>query len=348
MNLLPRSLVASACLLAPLPLLACACSSSTDSATSFGDADTKTRPDAADADAARPEDAGHDATLPTGTHLTGQSITVDGAPRTYDISIPASCDASHLHPLVFVYHGDGGKGSDMYGAGFPIEAAAASAGDEAIFVYPDGLDNNENGSAWNIYDDPGMYPYTTVAPTGNGDVDFFDAMLAYFEAHECVDQSHVFVTGFSNGGYMTSQLARWRSKVIYGAAPQSGGPPAGSVNPSNDYAAPNYCVGTTQSVPVIIIHGSADGTVDPTNCQMSASYWDMANVCDDNAADCSATSNSLLVPPATPTTATTPSPCITSTGCKAGYPVVLCEIPGMGHSIWSEAPQTIWAFFAAH
>jgi len=32
----------------------------------------------------------------------------------------------------------------------------------------------------------------------------------------------------------------------------------------------------------------------------------------------------------------------------SGFPVILCEIPGMGHTIWSEAPQTIWAFFAAH
>jgi hypothetical protein len=74
----------------------------------------------------------------------------------------------------------------------------------------------------------------------------------------------------------------------------------------------------------------------------------MANGCADNAADCSSSSNSLLIPPATPTTATTPSPCVTSTGCPAGYPVILCEIPGMGHQIWSEAPTTIWAFFAAH
>jgi polyhydroxybutyrate depolymerase len=293
-------------------------------------------------DAGPPGDA-----APTGNHRTGQTLMVDSSARTYDVTVPATCDASHLVPLVFVYHGDGGKGSDMYGAPFPIEAAAAAAGGEAIFVYPDGTNDNENGSAWNIYDDPGVFPYAAVAPTGNDDVDFFDAMVATFEATGCVDPHRVFITGFSNGGYMANQLARWRSKVISATAPQSGGPPAGSATPSNDYAAPNYCVGTTDPVPALIIHGETDGTVAFENAQQAASYWDMANVCADNALDCSASTNSLLEPPATPTTATTPSPCVTSTGCKKNAPVILCAIPELGHAIWAQAPGAIWAFFAA-
>jgi polyhydroxybutyrate depolymerase len=297
----------------------------------------------ADADA-----TGKDAAPPPSTHLTNQTITVNGTSRTYDITLPGVCLPSHLVPLVFVFHGDGGKGSDMYGAAFPIEVAAASAGDEAMFVYPNGTNANQNGSAWNIYDDPGKFPYKQANPSGNDDVDFFDDMLTAFETHYCVDTTRVFITGFSNGGYMANQLARWRSRVIYATAPQSGGPPSGSTTPSNDYAPPNYCVGTTEPVPALIIHGTADTVVDPSNCEETASYWDMANACSGAASDCSATTNSLLVPPATTTTATTPSPCVTSSGCKAGHPVTLCQIPGMGHDIWSLAPQTIWAFFAAH
>jgi len=303
----------------------------------------------ATADTGGPVDAGHDSSAPSPTHLTGQTITVNGTPRTYDVTIPVTCDASHLHPIVFLFHGDGGKGSELYDTDFLLEAAAAAAGDEAIFVYPNGTNNNENGSAWDIYDDPGAFPYTTPSPTGNHDVDFFDAMVAYFESSKsCADPAHVYITGFSNGGYVANQFARWRSKVVKATAPMSGGPPAGSVTPSTDYAAPNYCVGATDPVPALIIHGDSDGTVDPSLCQQAASYWDMANVCADNAADCSASSNSLLVPPATPTTATTPSPCVSSNGCKTGYPVVLCEIPGMGHQVWTEAATTVWTFFKAH
>jgi hypothetical protein len=49
----------------------------------------------------------------------------------------------------------------------------------------------------------------------------------------------------------------------------------------------------------------------------------------------------------TPTTATTPSPCVTSTGCTTGEPVISCFIGGMGHQIWSAAPTAIWALFAS-
>ena len=129
-------------------------------------------------------------------HKTGQTLVVNGTTRTYDITIPSSCSSSKKVPLVFVFHGDDGKGSDMYGAAFPIETAAAAAGDEAIFVYPDGLDDNENGSAWNIYDDPGAYPYTKADPSGNEDVDYFDALVKTLGGLACGDTGHVFITGF--------------------------------------------------------------------------------------------------------------------------------------------------------
>lgn len=291
-------------------------------------------------------DTGVGSSVPTGHHLTHQTITVNGATRSYDVTLPLTCDASNLVPFVIILHGDTDTGASMYGPAFPIETAAAAAGDTAIFLYPNGLNNNQNGSAWDIYDDPGAYPYTTPSPTGNKDVDFFDALLAYFQSSSCADPQKVFVTGFSNGGYMANQLARWRSSVIYGNAPQSGGPPAGSSTPSSDYQPPFFCVGTTSSVPTLIIHGAVDGVVDPSLSQQSASYWDMANECANSSADCSPSTSSLVAPPATPTTATSPSPCVQSSGCKTGYPVVLCEIPGMGHSIWSHAAPTIWAFFS--
>jgi polyhydroxybutyrate depolymerase len=298
-------------------------------------------------DAGATADGGHpavDAGPPSG-HETGQKLTVDGTTRTYDISVPLQCTASTKVPLVFILHGDGGKGSDMYGSAFPIEAAAAAAGGEAIFVYPDGLNNNQNGSAWNIYDNPSVFPYDGGDPTKNDDVDYFDALVKSLGAMACADASRVFVTGFSNGGYMTNQLARWRAGVVKAAAPQSGGPPAGSTD--SDYPTAPYCVGVTGAVPTLIVHGTNDGTVDFSLGQQAASYWDMANGCAKASSDCSSSSNTLVTPPVTPTTATSPNPCVTSTGCMSGEPVISCFISGMGHQIWSAAPTAIWALFAS-
>ena len=329
-----------------------ACSGSDDTPPASGDGGDG-KGEAADHDATSGDDAGEPADAATtdgghapadggttGAHETGQRLTVNGKVRTYDITIPLGCSAARKLPLVFVFHGDGGRGSDMYGSNFPIEAAAAAGGGEAIFVYPDGLDDNDNGSAWNIYDDPGVFPYTKVAPTGNEDVDYFDALVQTLGSTTCGDAGHVFLTGFSNGGYLTNQLARWRSSVVKAAAPQSGGPPSGTV--PTDYPVAPYCVGVTKAVPTLIVHGQTDGTVDPTLGEQAASYWDMANGCVSAASDCN---GQLVAPPKTPTTPAAPSPCVLSTGCS--QPVTFCFIPSMGHSIWSSAPGAIWALFAS-
>jgi polyhydroxybutyrate depolymerase len=156
----------------------------------------------------------------------------------------------------------------------------------------------------------------------------------------------VYLTGFSNGGFMTTQLARWRPTAFRAAAPQSSGTPAGTV--PSDYAPPSYCVATTGAVPVLIIHGLGDTIVDPTLAEENASYWDMADHCDQSAEDCSSNGDVLAAPPITPTIAVDPAPCVSSTGCAAATSVSLCLIPGMGHEIWSAAPSAIWSFFAAH
>jgi len=343
-----------------------------------------------DASPDAPVDAGHEAG-PTSTHLTGQSIAVNTATgvqtRTYDITIPTTCEAQYPMPLVFAFHGDGADGASMYGANFPIEAAAAAAGGQAVFVYPDGTDRNRDPSgadrAWDLFHDPGPFPYAYTPGTpvpaepfpaeagaswvggdasGNVDVDFFDTMVEAFEAtYPCIDPTTVFITGMSEGGFFANQLARWRSSVVTGTAPQSGGAPFGNLDGSygvdggpsgaSDWAPPNYCVASTGAVPAIIIHGSDDSTVDVCNAIEAQSYWELTNSCSGSANNCtkhadSCTGSDLADPSSAPTTASAlNSLCVQSIACSA--PVVFCEIPGMGHQIWSDAPQVIWSFFAS-
>jgi polyhydroxybutyrate depolymerase len=326
-----------------------------------------------------------------GAHTQNVPISVTTAngtvTRTYTITLPATCDASKPLPLLFAFHGDGGNGQAMYES-FPIEAAASAAGGSAIFVYPNGTDDNIDpggvARAWDIYHDPGYNelnaegqsaanPYSGMPcpamsddASGNVDVDFFDAMVSYFEKTYCVDPTKVWITGISSGGYLANQFARWRSTVVNATAPQSGGAPFGNGDgvmgseddpTASDWVGPNYCVATTSAVPALIIHGLSDTTVDPCNAIEAQSYWELANGCANSANNCTTTSDSCTgtklacgcgnpTSSATTTTSSLNSDCLQTSGCGAS-PVVLCQIPGMGHSIWSDAPQVIWSFFTS-
>lgn len=306
-----------------------------------------------DADAG-PVDAAVDAAdAGNPAHKTGQVLMVPGADggtlaRTYDITVPLDCTTRATRvPLVIILHGDTQQGVDLYDT-FGLEQAAQAAGAEAVFVYPNGTDDvGATDNAWNLYDDPGLFPYAPVTPSGNDDVDYFDRMVATFQQLPCVS-GQVFVTGLSSGGYMANQLARWRSAVVTGVAPMSGEPPTG--NQGSDYPS-GYCPGVTGAVPALIIHGTADMVLTPDNGEQTASYWDIANKCTSAAADCvddveDSGTGGLAVPPATATTATTPSPCVTSSGCT-GAPVTFCLVPGLTHEIWPQAGGAIWTFIAA-
>ncbi len=293
--------------------------------------------------------------------------------RTYDITLPyyTSCGMTAPLPLVFVFHGDESNGASMR-AQFDIEGAAAAAGGQAIFVYPNGTDDNVDPDGvkrgWDAYHDPGYYPYPytpgTPVPADNGeasgnvDVDFFDTMVETFTAEYCVDTSQIYVTGMSNGGYFVNQIARWRSGVVTGAAPMSGAAPFGNstdetLNPdtgASDWAPPNYCVAPTGPVPTLIIHGLSDTTVNPCNAYEEQSYWEIADSCSGSANNCTTmsdqcTGSALAEPSTAPTQASgLNSDCVAAEGCEGQ--VVLCMIPNLAHHIWSDAPAVVWSFFS--
>jgi poly(3-hydroxybutyrate) depolymerase len=294
--------------------------------------------------------------------------------RTYDVTLPyyTSCATTAPLPLIVLFHGDASNGATIRSQ-FALEQTVAAAGQQAIFVYPNGTDANvdPNGvdRGWDCYHDPGYYPYpyTPGQPvpadngeaSGNVDVDFFDTIVETFEAQYCVDTSQVYIGGFSNGGYFVNQLARWRSGIVNGAAAMSGAAPFGNYmdetpNPdsgASDWAPPYFCVAPTGEVPIIIVHGLADTTVNPCNANEEQSYWELDNMCSGSANNCtpyadSCTTSNLADPSTAPTTPYgTSGDCVASVGC--GEPVVTCLIPGLHHSVWPEAPGVVWSFFSS-
>lgn len=237
-------------------------------------------------------------TAPKG--VLAKRVTVFGKPRSYTLVVPSGYDPALSQPLIYVLHGHGGSGAQARSS-FAIESAAGGRG---LFVYP------EAPGGWDLDSETGK----------NRDVAFFDAMLAQIQSDYCVDLHRVFVAGFSNGAYMANQLACRRGERIRAVVTHSGGGPYdSSAGAKYDDHGMLVC---TKPVAALVIHGTADGTVAPSEGQKSIDQWASTNHC----------------------SAPTPSgACVTYAGCN----VIACKVQGLGHAVWSEAPKRAWTFFDA-
>jgi polyhydroxybutyrate depolymerase len=230
------------------------------------------------------------------TGVQRKNLTVDGKPRSYLLSVPATYRAGAPLPLVFAWHGLGG--SAMYfRAAHGIEAPAQGA---AIFVYPDGLPQPGfgNGNGWDLRPE--------------GDVRFFDALLAEVSGAYCVDKGRVFSMGHSFGGYMTNTLGCLRGAALRGIAPVAGG-------------LPGLMCGT-KPLPAWLTHGNNDPVVMFAEGEKARDHWR-------TVAGCGQTTQPVE-----------PAGCVAYDGCAA--PVQWCVHQRM-HSWPPFASSAIWKFFEA-
>lgn len=304
--------------------------------------------DATDSGAA-PGDAGTEGALDTGSPvpcgtrtgqrgLTSRSLTAAGLKRTYLVYLPSPLDASKPVPFVFVHHGLTMSGQAM----FEITQFTALADTEGFGVaFPDGQSGpNSIDAPWNVGAGtcPGSLGATVSAP--GDDFAFLDAMEADVSQDQCLDPAHVFVTGFSMGGFFAHQAACMRPD-IRAVAPHSGG--------THDLSS---CV--TGHKPIIIFHGDSDpiipdgcdvpgATNTPAGFTASAAAWAARN-------GCAATFK---------TTTVAAGQCDYYDGCPADGQVAMCVLHGMGHcwaggaadggifscAAFASATELQWAFY---
>ena len=125
--------------------------------------------------------------------------------------------------------------------------------------YSEGAAVHEQLSAMGPYGDTAGF--VTITPQGSGpvprwdetlgsdDLTFLGHVLDDAEQTLCIDQNRVYVTGLSNGAFMTSAMACQFADRVAAAAPVAGIRDIDGCNPS-------------RPVPVIAFHGTADGFVD--------------------------------------------------------------------------------------
>ena len=238
---------------------------------------------------------------PAKSGAASQHVKVGGADRAYTVVVPDGYRPDNPYPLVFALHGSGGSAASARNA-TDLEKRANGG---AIFVYPDA------GREWDLNDPADR----------NADVAFFDTLLFTVANSLCFDRRRVFVTGFSNGAYMANQLGCRRGDRIRGVVTSAGG---GPFELSGSYDAEGHLVCNGKAVAALVLHGSADGSVAPSEGQKSLDHWSFANKCT------SGTSAGAI------------APCTMLQGCV--QPVGTCRIPGLGHAAWPRAGEATWSF----
>jgi len=180
--------------------------------------------------------------------LVRWTVMVDGHQREALLDLPAPMPKAGRHPVVFAFHGHGGKARGLARA-LPLREHWP----EAIIVYPQGIPT------------PGLFDrrgkQTGWQHTGGDEADrdlrFFDAMLAELQREHDADPHRVHATGHSNGGGFCYVLLAERGHLLASAAPSS--------------ASMTQHIGDVDLPQVPILHcGSPDDRVIPWRLQLEA------------------------------------------------------------------------------
>lgn len=155
------------------------------------------------------------------------SFVADGDNGSYDLQVPTTATTGTPLPAIFDFHGYEEPGQlhvQLSGLG--------TYGQTHGFVTVTPWINGRQRPYW-------------LSFAGSKDLQWFGGLLHHVEATTCVDENRVYVTGYSNGAFMSSHVACQYSSEVAAVAPVSG---IQAVSPCK----------TRRPVPVVAFHGRAD------------------------------------------------------------------------------------------
>lgn len=198
---------------------------------------------------------------------TNKTMSIGGLTRSYRIYVSPNYSASDPASIVITLHGLGDNMTNFSGLGFNYIADTANI----IVLVPQAVSDVYAGAAWNSGAGvSGYYPNASV-----NDIGFINALVDTTVAHYAVDQSSVYLTGFSMGGFMTHRMAIQSNAKFAAFASMSGTIGAGITG---------FTPG--RIVPMAHFHGTADQTVAFSGNQYGldpdsvVSLWVSNNLCD--------------------------------------------------------------------
>jgi polyhydroxybutyrate depolymerase len=280
------------------------------------------------------------ADIPAG--LSTQHVMSGGQRRTVVVYYPHGRHPGKSIPMVLDLHGSGSTPLQQL-SGSNIATTADKNG-FAVVAPQAGIPfiaGKSHGFAWNV---PGV-PLMSGRPVPKGapnDMQFIRDTVADMGRQLCADPKRTYVTGFSGGARMASQVGCEMSGQIAAIAPMSG------------LRMPGNCT-LAKPVSVLTFHGTSDGT-NPYNGSKQL-YWSysvpVAAQLWGNADGCAKPVQKQVVNGVMSTT---------YSGCKNGREVVLYTVTGQRH-VWPgiagsmahgyalpkiDPNEIMWDFFAAH
>jgi polyhydroxybutyrate depolymerase len=212
---------------------------------------------------------------------SAETVTFAGRPSV--LVVPSGYDPNTPAPLIVLLHGYGANGpaQDAY-MGFSLLANEFGF----LLIFPDGLLNPLNQRFWSATDACCNF---FASPTD--DSAYIRGLIDTVSAQYSVDDRRVFVTGHSNGGFMSYRMACDHADVVAAIASFAGA----------TYDNPASC-NPSEPVHVLQIHGTADGTILYGGGSINLPYpgavesvetWNAYNGCT-NTADSSAPNLDLI------------------------------------------------------
>lgn len=198
-----------------------------------------------------------------------QTLMAAGLQRSFIYYAPATLDPNQPAPVVIIPHGYTMNADQM----FDITQYSVIADREGLIaIFPNGQASTSVLSGpWNV-GNPDCSSSLGLLPLAQGDDQtFLNAMLQFAEADQCIDSQHVYMTGFSMGGYLANETGCLRPEVR-AIAPHSGG--------THDLSA---CA--SQHKPALIMHFQGDALIPYACGQKARDRWVARNGCSADAPD---------------------------------------------------------------
>ncbi|MEO7424103.1 MAG: PHB depolymerase family esterase [Fibrobacteria bacterium] len=232
------------------------------------------------------------------------NMQVGGKTRNCVVHVPTGTTKP---PLVFFIHGANGSG-----AGLQSETKANTTADREKFIaaFPSATSNGATGT----WDDM----------MGTGNFPFFLAVIDTLAARYQIDRNRIYMTGFSQGGFISFQAGCMFSDVFAAIAPVSG------------HVSTTTCA-IKRPVPVFMTFGASEGAA---SFLKDLDLWLKLDKCP---------STSTIVRPYPASNPNSKAVRVGYGPCESGSSVVMDSIQGQGHQ-WPSTnnlnqADEVWNFF---